>query len=149
MRAFEDLVPGTVITHAGITVTREEIVEFASEFDPQPFHLDEAAARETFMGELCASGWHTCALMMRMIYESYVADSTSMGSPGLDEVRWLKPVRPGDHLSLTATCLDARRSKSRPDMGFTRFTFDLYNQTGAHVLTATGASMFGVREAAQ
>lgn len=151
MRAFEDFRPGQVIEHPGLTVSREEILEFAREFDPQPFHLDEDAARASVLGGLCASGWHTCALLMRMIFEAYVEGSTSMGAPGLDELRWLRPVRPGDRLSMKATCLETRPSQSRPGMGLVRFTWDLYRQGGERVLTATGTNMFArrAREAAQ
>jgi len=145
MRYLEDFSPGEVITHPGVTISREEIVAFAEEFDPQPFHLSDEAASETFMGSLCASGWHTCSVMMRMICEAYVNDSASMGAPGLDEVKWLAPVRPGDHLSMKATCLEARVSRSRPDLGLVRFTWDLYNQNGEHMLTATGTGMFATR----
>ena len=97
------------------------MIAFAAEFDPQPMHLDEAAARATMMGGLCASGWYACCILMRMCADAFVLNSSSMGAPGVDEVKWLLPIRPDDQLRLRATVLDARASSSRPDMGFVRF----------------------------
>ena len=148
MRYWEDFTPGEVITHRGAPVTAEAIIAFAKEYDPQPFHLDEDAARDSLLGGLCASGWHTCALLMRLIYDGYVDNSSSMGGPGLEELKWLKPVRPGDVLELRATCLETRLSKSRPEMGIVKFSWDLFNQTNDHVLTCTGISFFGRHEPA-
>ena len=136
-------------------VTRDEIMAFAREFDPQPFHLDEAAAAASLLGGLSASGWHTCAMLMRMIWDGILKDTASMGSPGLKEVRWLKPVRPGDTLTATYQVTDARLSKSRPDMGVCQFVYDLKNQHGVSVMTwdathfllATGDSPPGHRRA--
>ena len=115
---WEDFTPGAVAVYGPRLVTREEIVAFAAEFDPQPMHLDEAAARATLLGGLGASGWHICCLLMRIIADGFVLDSSSMGAPGVDEVRWLKPMRPGTQIRVRATVLDTRASKSRPDMGF-------------------------------
>src|ERR1700682_125628 len=95
---FEDIVPGSVITFGPRTITREEIIAFAAEFDPQPMHLDEEAAKKTMLGGLSASGWHSCAIMMRLIYDGFLVNAASMGAPGIDEVKWLKPVRPGGSL---------------------------------------------------
>lgn len=145
MRVFEDFTPGLVIACGSVTVTEAEIVAFASEFDPQPFHLDAEAAAHTLLGGLAASGWHSVCLVMRLICESFLLDSTSMGSPGVEEVRWLKPVRPGDTLSLTATVQEARASRSRADMGLVKFQFDLSNQRDEHVLTMSNVLMFGRR----
>src|SRR6202171_3412834 len=95
---FEDIVPGSVTTYGPRIVTREEIIAFASEFDPQPMHLDEEAAKKTMLGGLSASGWHSCAIMMRGISHGFLVNAASMGAPGIDEVKWLKPVRPGGSL---------------------------------------------------
>jgi acyl dehydratase len=119
-RTFEDFAPGMVIETGPRLVTREEIVAFAAEFDPQPMHLDEDAARASILGGLAASGWHTCCLMMRMACDGFVLDSSSMGAPGVDEVKWLKPLRPGTSITLLTTVLEARTSKSRPEMGFVK-----------------------------
>jgi acyl dehydratase len=128
---------------------RDEMVAFAAEFDPQPMHLDEAAARASMLGGLCASGWFACCILMRMCTEAFVLESSSMGAPGVDEVRWLEPICPGDRLSLRATVLDTRASRSRPDMGFVRFSFDLLNQRGAHVVALTTSMMMGRRTSAK
>ena len=142
---FEDLVPGTVITHGPRIVTREEIIAFASEFDPQPMHLDEEAAKKTMLGGLSASGWHTCAIMMRLIYDGFLVNAASMGAPGIDEVKWLKPVRPGDGLSVRLTALSKREPKTRPDMGFVQFRCEVLNQHGEIVLEADYPGMFAKR----
>ena len=142
---WEDLTPGSVEEYGPRLVTREEIIAFAAEFDPQPMHLDEDAARHTMLGGLGASGWHSCAIVMRMMADGFLLDSTSMGSPGVEETRWLRPVRPGDRLTLRRTVLDARPSNSRPDRGFVRFLFELSNQDGAVVMTLTCTIIFGRR----
>ena len=108
--AFEDFVPGAVTTYGRHEATREEIVSFAAQFDPQPMHLDEAAAAKSMLGGLSASGGQGCALMMRMIADNLLAGSTGMGSPGIDEVKWLRPLRPGDVLSVRQTVLEVRPS---------------------------------------
>jgi acyl dehydratase len=138
---FEDFYPGRVFEHGPRIVTREEILAFAAEFDPQPMHLDEAAAQGSLLGGLSASGWHACCLFMRMLADSFVLDSASMGAPGVDEVRWLIPVRPGDMLRFRAEVQDARPSKSRPEMGLVRFSFALINQSGAQAMTLASSLM--------
>jgi acyl dehydratase len=122
---FEDFAVGQVNTYGPRVVTREEIVAFAAEFDPQPMHLDEEAARLSLLGGLAASGWHTCALMMRIICDGFVLDTASMGSPGVDEIKWLAPVRPGDSLRVKATVLETRASSSKPNRGFVTFRYDV------------------------
>ena len=124
---------------------RDEMMAFAAQYDPQPMHLDEAAARQTMLGGLCASGWFACCILMRMCAEGFVLNSTSMGAPGVDEVRWLAPIWPDDALTLRATVLDTRASRIRPDMGFVRFSFDLFNQRGEHVVALTTSMMMGRR----
>jgi acyl dehydratase len=142
---FEDIAPGTVTRFGPRKITREEIITFAAEFDPQPMHLDEEAAKKTMLGGLSASGWHSCAIMMRLIYDGFLVDAASMGAPGIDEVKWLKPVRPGDELSVRLTALEKREPKTRPDMGFVQFRCELLNQNGEVVLDSTYPGMFAKR----
>lgn len=144
---WEDFAPGTVREFGGHTLTREEIVRFAGEFDPQPFHLDEEAGRASLFGGLAASGWHTCALMMRMMCDAYLLDSASLGSPGLDAIRWLKPVLVGDTLSVRMEILEARPMNSRPTIGLVRARWTVLNQRGEAVLTTEGSNMFQRRPA--
>ena len=129
------------------TVSKEEIIQFAGEFDPAPFHLDEEAARKTPLGGLCASGWHTCAIAMRMMYDSYLATSTSQGAPGVEECNWSKPVYAGDTLTGKTTILAVRQSKSRPENYMIRCHHQLENQHGEPVLTMTNTGIFKSREA--
>ena len=143
---WEDFEEGRTVSLGEAHVTREEIIAFASEFDPQPFHLDEAAAKDTMLGGLAASGWHSCAMLMRMICDGYLLASTSLGSPGLDEVKWLQPVRPGDTLTGQYTCLETRPSGSRPDVGICKMLYELYNQQDELVMTWHCNQFFGRRE---
>lgn len=142
---WEDFVAGSVAEFGPRLVTREEILAFATEFDPQPFHLDEAAAKATLLGGLSASGWHTCAMLMRIMCDGFLLDSTSMGSPGVEEVKWLAPVRPGDRLTVRRTVLETRTSQSRPEMGLVRFLFELFNADGVRVMTLACTNMFARR----
>jgi acyl dehydratase len=142
---WEDFVEGSTAEYGPRLVSAEEIVEFAAEFDPQPMHLDEAAARSTMMGGLAASGWHTCALMMRMLVDGVVGRAASMGSPGVEEARWLKPVRPGNRLSVRATVVEKRPSRSRPGMGTVKFQFEVINQDKEAVMTLISSLMIGRR----
>ena len=125
---------------------RDEMIAFAAEFDPQPMHLDEAAARDTMLGGLAASGWFMCCILMRMCVDAFVGQSSSMGAPGVDEVKWLKPVRPDDELRLRATVLDTRASKSRPDMGLVRFEFALSDPQGRQAVVLITSLMVGRRQ---
>jgi acyl dehydratase len=134
-RYFEDFKVGDVVEAGSRKVTKEEIVAFAREFDPQPFHTDEAAAKETIYGGLIASGWHSGSMLMRMFYEAVFRDAASMGSPGIDELRWLKPVRPGDILSFRATVVEVTPSRSKPDRGLVRSFCELLNQHGEVVMS--------------
>lgn len=144
---FEDFKPGLYGEFGPRAITREEIVGFAAEFDPQPMHLDEDAARETMLGGLGASGWHTCSIMMRMLCDGILLNSASMGANAVEEVKWLRPVRPGDALTLRATVLDLRASKSRPEMGLITFLFEMMNQHGATVMQLRSPLMMGRRSA--
>jgi acyl dehydratase len=145
---WEDFSPGQVFEHGPRRLTREEIVGFAAEFDPQSMHLDEAAARGTLLGGLSASGWHACCILMRMCTDSFVLNSASMGAPGVEEVKWMIPIRPGDALTLHAAVLETRASNSRPDMGFVRFSFELINQAGERAMMLTTSLMMMRRSAA-
>ena len=147
--AYEDLVPGWRRTFPPRTISREDIVRFAREWDPQPFHLDEEAARRTHFGGLVASGWHTACLAMRMVVDGLFAISTSMGSPGLDELRWVRPVRPDDPLTLTIEVLEARPSRSKPDRGSVKFGYVMVNGAGETVFTQVAWVMFARRTPAK
>ena len=143
---WEDFKAGDVAVYGPRLVTREEIVAFAAEFDPQPMHLDEAAASATLLGGLAGSGWHSCALMMRMMADGFLLNSTSMGAPGVEEVRWLVPLRPGTQVRLRTTVLETRSSKSRPEMGLTRIRYDLIDETDTVITTLTSTMMLGRRD---
>jgi acyl dehydratase len=143
---FEDFQPGLFAEYGPRTLSREEIVAFAAEFDPQPMHLDEDAARETMLGGLSASGWHTCGLMMRMMCDGFLLNSTSMGTNAVEEVQWLKPVRPGDALTLRVTVLETRASKSRPEIGFVTTQIEMINQAGIKVMALRAPLIFGTRQ---
>jgi acyl dehydratase len=148
-RCFEDYVPGAVYLYGSITVTEEDILRFAGEFDPQFIHTDpEAALRGPYQG-LIASGWHTCALMMRMYADHYISRTASLASPGVDELRWVRPVRPGDSLSLRTTVREARVSRSKPDRGLVHTGIEVLNQHGEPVLTMTAVNFLRRRTAGQ
>jgi acyl dehydratase len=147
MRYFEDFKPGEVIELGSRTITKEAIVAFATEFDPQVFHVDEEAAKRTIYGGLLASGWHTGSLLMRLLYEGLLKGTVSLGSPGIDELRWLRPVRPGDTLSARMTVIESIPSRSKPDRGIIRSVLEMRNQHGEVVLTLRGMSLLGRRPA--
>lgn len=139
---WEDLQPGSVRDLGSTQVSAEEIKKFAAQFDPQPFHLDEAAGERSIFGGLCASGWHTCALAMRLTVENFLKDSASLGSPGLEALRWLKPVYPGDKLSLKHVILESRPLRKRLDAGLVRSKWEMTNQDGETVMEMEGYGMF-------
>jgi acyl dehydratase len=145
---WEDFKVGDVLESQRGPVAKAEIIEFAAEFDPQPFHLDEAAAEASLLGGLCASGWHTCAMVMRMMCDAYVLDSASLGAPGVEEVRWVKPVFVGDRLTARATCLASRASASRPAMGLVQFLWEAFNQKGELVASLRSWAMLQRRHPA-
>jgi acyl dehydratase len=132
----EDFAPGQVLMHGARTVTRDDIIAFATAFDPQLIHLDDEAAKASIVGGLCASGFHTCSVMMRLLCDGFLLRSTSLGSPGLDEVKWLKPLRPGDAVSVRIHTLETRNLQSRPDVGISKMRFDLVNQRDEVILEA-------------
>ncbi|MBB4616431.1 MaoC family dehydratase [Sphingomonas abaci] len=148
MRYFEDLVVGTVARFGDYAVTREEVLDFARRFDPQPFHLDDDAAAATHFGRLAASGWHTAAMTMAMLVAqmSETAEA-SLGSPGLDELKWLRPVHPGDRLRVETELLEKRPSASRPGLGLTKSRTTTFNQDGVAVLTFVANGMIRTRPA--
>lgn len=147
VRYLEDFTAGQVIEAGHRTVTEAEILDFARQFDPQPFHTDHAAAAHSIFGGLVASGWHTCGLAMRQIVDHVLAPEASLGSPGVDEVRWPNPVRPGDTLRVTVTVLETRRSKSKPDRGIVRMRWQADNQHGQPALTMLTMGLVRARPA--
>ena len=140
MLYFEDFPVGEVITFGDRLVSADEIVTFARAWDPQPFHVDAEAAKDSQIGELIASGWHTGAMLIRMMCDAYLLDSASEGSPGIDEIRWQKPVKPGDRLTVRRTTLEARVSQSRPGLGIVKFQFDVINQHGETAMVLKSAN---------
>ncbi|WP_425906007.1 MaoC family dehydratase [Nitrobacter sp. TKz-YC02] len=138
---FEDFPLGHFGTFGPRHVSRDEIIAFASEFDPQPMHLDEAAAKHTMLRGLSGSGWHLCSLMMRMMFDGYIGRTASLGSPGVDEVRWLSPLRPDDDLMLDVDVTAARASRSRPEMGIVTFAMRMRNASGQVLLEAVSPIM--------
>lgn len=140
---FKDFEVGMVVTHPPVVVTREEMLNFAHSYDPQSFHVDEAAAQESRWGGLIGSGWLTCGVAMRMAYEAALKGSESFGSPGLERLRWPKPVRPGDALRLEATVESKRVSSTRSDLGILRWTWRMYNQDNDLVLELEATNMCG------
>ena len=145
---WEDFTVGRVIPLGSKAVTRDETLAFAARFDPQPFHLDDAAAEASLFKRLSASGWHTCAMTMRLMCDGYLNDSAGLGSPGVDELRWLKPVYPGDTLSAEMTVLEARVMKSKPHVGLVLSRWRVSNQDGEDVMTMQGWGMFALRHPA-
>ena len=134
-RYFEDYVDGAVHDFGSIAVKESEVVDFAKRFDPQPFHMNPELAKHSIYGGLIASGWHSASLMMRLFVEHYLSHVASLGSPGVDELRWLKPVRPGDVLSLRVTVSKTSRSRSKPDRGIVHSYVETLNQNGDVVMT--------------
>lgn len=139
---WEDFPKGSMRDCGSTRVSREAVLDFARQFDPQPFHVDDEAARNSLFGGLAASGWHTCSMAMRLMCDAYLLRSTSLGSPGLDELRWLKPVHPGDDLTLRMTVLDTRPMRSKPEVGLVQSHWELFNQHGDCVLSMKGWGMF-------
>ena len=147
-RYFEDYVPGSVHAFGTIAVPQSEMVAFAREFDPQSFHVDPDAARSGPFGGLIASGWHTASVMMRLFADNYLSRVASLGSPGVDELRWVRPVRPGDSLGIRVTVLEAHRSRSKPDRGIVRSLIEVTNQRDEVVMSMKALNLFLCRHAA-
>jgi acyl dehydratase len=147
MKYLEDFPLGERRKLGTTSLSEADVVRFATEFDPQPFHVDAGAAGASIYGGLIASGWHTCALTMRVLVDGFLADSASMGSPGIDELRWLKPVRPGDTLTVYGTVVEVQLSKSKPDRGFLHNLTEVENQAGDVVMSMRGKTMIKRRDA--
>lgn len=145
---WEDLSVGSQHVLGSVTVDQDEMLEFSKRYDPQPFHLDPQAARASVFGGLCASGWHTCCMAMRLMVDNFLNHAASLGSPGLESLKWLKPVYPGDTLSLTQSVTESRAMRSRPDVGLVRSVWALHNQHGEQVLQMDGYGMFRRRHPA-
>jgi acyl dehydratase len=143
---FEDFSPGDVWEMEGPAISKEEIVDFASRYDPQYFHTDEDAAQHSPYGGLIASGWHTVSLCMRMVCDRYLLDAVSHGSPGVSQIRWLRPVRPGDSLKLKMTVLEAKISRSKPDRGSVTHRWEVFNQDGEMVMSLEGVGILARRQ---
>jgi acyl dehydratase len=145
IRYFEDYVPGLVVDCGSFTLDEGEIIAFAKEYDPQPFHTDPAAAQDSPYGGLIASGWQTTAKMMRQLVDYFVSPESGLGAVGVDEIRWPRPVRPGDTLHTRATVLEARRSNSKPDRGIVRSLAELTNQDGDLAMKVTAINFIRLR----
>lgn len=146
MLHYEDIVVGTKSSYGRYEVTREEVIEFATKYDPQPFHLSDEAAAQTYFGRLSASGWHTGSMAMRMMVDNMkVNQQAGLGSPGIDELRWLKPVYPGDTLRVEHEILSKRRSKSRPEMGSFVGRTTVFNQDNVAVMSMVSTGLIRVR----
>ena len=143
---WEDFKPGDTAPMGEKTMDPAEMIAFAEVYDPQPFHIDEEAARQSMYKGLIASGWHTVALVMRMMVDSYLNAAASLGSPGVDNVRWLEPVRPGDTIRATRTVVETRPSVSRPGMGLVKSRWEVFNQSDQLVMTMEGYGMFERRD---
>lgn len=147
-RWFEDFAPDQVIDLGSRAMTREEIIDFAARWDPQPMHLDDAGGDASLLHGLAASGWHTGCILMRLFADNLLAGSASLGSPGIESLRWMKPVHPGDILTVRLHVVETRTSASRPRMGLIKGRFEVTNQTGAMVARMESTLMMGRRAAA-
>lgn len=147
-RHFEDYPPGVVLEYGPIVVDEAEIIAFGRQFDPQPFHVDPQRAAAGAFGGVIASGWHTASLMMRLLVDHFLPRKAGLGSPGVDELRWLAPVRPGDQLSLRISITEARRSRSKPDRGLVRTFNEMINQRGDAVMTVKAMTLMRCRNGA-
>ena len=148
MLTFEDFPPGHFAKFGPRLVTREEMLAFAAEFDPQPMHLDEAAASRSMLKGLSGSGWHLCSIMMRMMFYGYIGRTESLGSPGVNELKWLAPLRPGDDLMLEIDVVEARVSRSRPSTGIVTFKGVVRNASGEALCEMTSPIIVKRRDAA-
>jgi len=146
-RYFEDYAPGAVYEFGSVIVTESEIIEFAERFDPQTFHIDPELAERSIYGGIIASGWHTGSIMMRLLVDNFLSTAASMGSPGVDELRWSKPVHPGDELSIRVSVVERRLSKSKPDRGIVKSRTEVLNQNRDVVMEMTSTNFFGCRAA--
>lgn len=144
-RYFEDYITGQIHDIGTVTISESEIIDFAKQFDPQYFHIDPEKAKASRFGGIIASGWHTTSLVMRVYVDRYLSHIASLASPGVDEIRWPNPVRPGDTLSVRVTILESRPSRTKPDRGVVRGRIEAFNQRGEAVLSMIGLSIIGRR----
>lgn len=144
-RFFEDFVPGSTAEFGPIEVDESEVISFAERYDPQPIHIDRVAAANGPFGGLIASGWHTACLVMRLLVENHLPREASIASPGLDELRWMWPVRPGDKLRVRTTVVEARRSQTKPDRGLVRTKIEALNQDDRVVMSMVAMNLFRCR----
>jgi len=145
IRAYEDFAVGQSFPYDRKLMTAEEIIRFASQFDPQPMHLDEEAGKASLLGGLAASGWHTCGVFMQLAYEAFIKNSTAQGAPGVTDLRWRRPVLAGDELTGSSTVLDKRVLKSRPHVGLITFRHTITNQRGEAVMELDNPILFALR----
>jgi acyl dehydratase len=145
-RYFEDYVPGDVHEFGSIVAEEGEMIAFARRFDPQPFHTDPVAAKQSIFGGLIASGWYTAGLMMRLYVDYYLSHIASLSSPGVDELRWLKPLRPGDSISIRITVTETKRSSSKPDRGIVHSYIEVLNQHSEIIMTMKATNFLACRE---
>jgi acyl dehydratase len=148
-RYFEDYIPGKVYEYGPISVTEAEIIAFAKKYDAQPIHTDPQAAAKRHFGGLISSGWHTAALVMCLYSDNFISSVAAIASPGVDELRWIKPVRPGDSLSIRATVLESRRSESKPQIGMIRVLIEVMNQDNELVMSVKPMNLLRCRTAPQ
>lgn len=148
-RYFEDYIAGSVHEYGSIAVEQEEIISFAERFDPQVFHTDPEGAKNTIFEGLIASGWHTCGLMMRLFVDHFLPKVASLGSPGVDELRWNKPVRAGDELSIRVNVLETKRSRSKPDRGIVHSLIEVMDQDRDVVMSMKAVNLFLCRQGLQ
>jgi acyl dehydratase len=148
-RYFEDYLPGYTTECGSFTLSQTEIIDFARQYDPQPFHIDPAAAKDGPFGGIIASGWHTTSMMMRLLVDRWLSQESSLGGAGVDELRWPRPVRPGDTLRVRATVLEARRSTSKPDRGIIKTLAEMTNQDGDLVMKVTATNFVLLRDPAR
>ena len=146
---FEDFEPGQIFELGSVTVTKDDIIEFAAEFDPQPFHLDEAAGKASMLGGLAASGWHTGSMVMRLLVDNLLSKSTCQGAPGIDQLKWQHPVYPQDILTARAEILARKDLRSRPDLGLVSIRITVTNQNQKQVLFLENPILFGKRECSE
>lgn len=139
---YEDLEIGQKIKLGSISISKNEIISFAEKFDPQPFHTNEIKAKESIFGGLCASGWHTCSLFMRILYDGFLINSAALGSPGMDAIRWLKPLRPGETITGIGEVIKKTPSKSRPEIGSLIINYEVFNKNNELIMTLIGISIF-------
>ena len=143
---FEDIQVGQKIQLGSISVTKKEIISFAKQYDPQPFHVNEEKAKESLFEGICASGWHTCSLFMKILYDGFLINAASLGSPGMDEIRWLKPLRPGDTMTGVGEVIKKKPSKSKPNIGSLIINYRVFNKRDELIMTLISRAIMQKRQ---